>query len=184
MRNSINPAQWAKNICQKLFGKREPKQSVVCNISEIGLKLDQCKCYEWGENLLRVIDQEMNGYLVNKATGKIRMIDIPGRLVGFSDAEIDFATLDQLPNSHNAHSRRIDYRGIGRRDNCTNGIFALSWMLYPDGRYFADSDGFGGEDNDELTVYCVMNDNFEVIRPFTVVRDIRVLLKELRETHH
>jgi hypothetical protein len=56
-------------------------------------------------------------------------------------------------------------------------------MLYPDGQYFADSDGYGGEDNDELMVYCVMNDNLEVIRPFTVVSDMRALLKKIRETH-
>lgn len=168
------------NIFQKLFGKRESKQSVVYNIDEIGLKLDQCKCYPWGENLLRVIDEKGNGYLVNQATGKARWINTPSHVVCFSDEEIDFATLDKIPLSHNAHSRRIDYRGIDRWDDCEKGIFALSWMLYPDGRYFADSDGFGGEDNDELMVYCVMNDNLEVVRPFTIVRDICALLKELR----
>jgi len=143
-------------------------------------QLEQCECFEWGEGLLRVFDSEWKGYLVNKVTRKARLIDIPGHLVGFSDEEIDFDTLDKVPNSHNAHSRRIAYSGIGAWDDCQNGIFALCWMLYPDGRYFADSDGFGGEDNDELTVYCVMNDNLEVVRPFTVVPDISALLTELR----
>lgn len=145
-------------------------------------QLEQCRCYDWGENLLRVIDEEGDGYLVNKATGKARVTDSLGLLVGFSNKEIDFKTLDKTPNSQNAHTRRIDYARIGRWDDCKEGLIALSWMLYPDGRYFADSDGFGGEDNDELTVYCVMNDNLEVIRPFTIVRDIRELLKELRES--
>ena len=143
-------------------------------------QLEQCECYEWGENLLRVIDEEGNGYLVNITTGKIRQIDVPGQLVGFSDEEIDFATLDKIPHSHRAHSRSIDYARIGRWDNCQNRLFALSWMLYPDGQYFADSDGFGGEDNDELKVYCVMNDNLEVVRPFTIVPDIAALLSQLR----
>lgn len=146
-------------------------------------QLEQCKCYEWGENILRVFDQEGRGYIVNKATKKTRLIDDNGLLVGFTDDEIDFATLDQVPNSHNARQRRIFYAGIGRWDDCQNGIFALCWMLYPDGQYFADSDGYGGEDNDELMVYCVMNDNLEVIRPFTVVSDMQALLKKIRETH-
>ena len=30
----------------------------------------------------------------------------------------------------------------------------------------ADEDGFGMEDNDEVQVYCVMNDNLEVVKPF------------------
>lgn len=167
------------NIFQKLFGKK-PKPSVVFDLSDINLNLEQCKCYEWGENILRVFDEESNGYLVNTKTGKARMIDSYGFLKGFSDEDIDFSTIDKFPHNHNAHTRRIDYAGINRWDNCEKGIFALSWMLYPDGRYFADEDGFGMEDNDELTVYCIMNDNLEVIRPFTVVPDIRALLKELR----
>ena len=144
-------------------------------------QLEQCKCYEWGENLLRVIDEDGDGYLVNKATGKTRLIDGDGLLLGFTDEEIDYATIDKLENSHNAHPRRIAYAGINRYDNCKKGILALCWMLYPDGQYFADEDGYGMEDNDELTVYCVMNDNLEVIRPFTAVKDIRALLKELRQ---
>lgn len=182
MKKNINPIQLTKSIVQKFFGKRETKQSVVFDIAEIGLKLDQCKCYPWGENLLRVIDEEGNGYLVNQLTRKARWINTPSYVVCFSDEEIDFATLDRIPLSHNAHSRRIDYRGIGRWDDCQKGIFALSWMLYPDGRYFADSDGFGGEDNEELIVYCLMNDNLEVIHPFTVVRDVAALLTEIRNT--
>lgn len=143
-------------------------------------QLDQCKCYPWGENLLRVIDEDGDGYLVNKATGKARLIDGDGLLLGFTDKEIDYATIDKLENSHNAHPRRIAYAGINCYDNCQNGIFALCWMLYPDGRYFEDEDGFGGEDNDELTVYCIMDSDLNVIRPFTQVRDIKALLTELR----
>ena len=144
-------------------------------------QLEQCECYSWGENLLHVTDENGDEYLVNKTTGKVRQIASYGQLVGFSDEEIDFETLDKVPNSHNAHSRSINYAHINRWDNCQNGIFALSWMLYPDGRYFEDEDGFGGEDNDELMVYCVMDDDFNVIRPFTVVSDIRALLQELRK---
>ena len=147
-------------------------------------QLEQCKCYEWGENILRVFDEDLDGYLVNTKTGKARLIDSNGILVGFTDEEIDYATIDKLENSHNAYPRRIAYAGIGRYDDCQNGIFALCWMLYPDGQYFADEDGYGMEDNDELTVYCVMNDNLEVVRPFTQVPDIKALLTELRTERH
>ena len=141
-------------------------------------ELQQCKCYSWGENLI-LADEYGDRYLVNKKTGKARQISIPGYVVGFSDEEIDFATLDKLPNSQNAHLRRMDYAGIGRWDNCKNGLIALSWILYPEGRYFADGDGFGMEDCKELKVYCIMNDNLKVVRPFTVVHDIQALLDQL-----
>lgn len=143
-------------------------------------ELQHCDCYSWGENLLLAQEENGDRYLVNKATGKIRQITTPGYLVGFSDDEIDFATIDQLPNSHNAHPRRVDYAGISRWDNCENGLFALCWMLYPDGQYFADEDGFGMEDNDELMIFCVMDDDLNVIRPFTAVSDVSALLKEMR----
>jgi len=35
------------------------------------------------------------------------------------------------------------------------------------------------EDNDEEKIYCVMNDNLEVIRPFTIVPDVKALLEKM-----
>lgn len=143
-------------------------------------QLKLCECYSWGEDLLLAVEDNGDRFLVNKATGKVRQIYTPGFLVGFSDDEIDFATIDQLPNSHNAHPRRVAYATINRWDNCKNGLIALCWMLYPDGRYFADEDGFGMEDNEELTVYCVMNDDLKVILPFTPIREVSALLEKMR----
>ena len=142
-------------------------------------ELEGCHCYSWGENLLHVSDNEYGEYLVNQVTGKVRKIVERGKLVGFLDEEIDFEAIDKLDNSHNAHTRSIDYAGINRWMNCKNGLIALSWMLYPDGRYFADEDGFGMEDNDEVKVYCVMNENLEVVRPFAPVEDVAKLLERL-----
>ena len=142
-------------------------------------ELEGCCCYSWGEKLLHVNDNEYGEYLVNQVTGKVRKIVERGKLVGFPDEEIDYEAIDKLENSHNAHTRDIDYAGINRWTNCKNGLIALSWMLYPDGRYFADEDGFGMEDNDEVTVYCIMNEDLEVIRPFAPVEDVPSLLAQL-----
>ena len=54
-------------------------------------------------------------------------------------------------------------------------------MLYPDGRYFADEDGYGMEDNDEVKVYCVLDENLEVVRPFAPVDDVPRLLSQLEK---
>ena len=40
-------------------------------------------------------------------------------------------------------------------------------MIYPDGRYFADEDGFGMEDNDEEKAYCIINKDLEIIVLFS-----------------
>ena len=144
-------------------------------------QLEQCACYSWGENILLAKEENGDRYLVNNVTGKARQISTPGYVVGFSDEEIDFETIDKLPHGHKAHDCSMDYGAICWWDRCQNGLIALSWTLYPDGRYFADSDGYGMEDNDEETIYCVLNDNLEVVRPFTVVSDIRALLAQLRQ---
>ena len=154
------------------------KEGYIQNMAD----LEQCDCYSWGENLILAIEQNGDRYLVNLATKKARQISTQGFVVGFSDDEIDFATIEKLPKSHNARLRKLNYGGISWYARCKNGLIALGWTLYPDGRYFADEDGFGMEDNDELTVYCVMNDNLEVVRPFTVVPDVPALLDQLAST--
>ena len=142
-------------------------------------ELEGCYGYSWGENLLYVRDNEYGEYLVNKVTGKYRKFAEPGKLVGFSDEEIDFEAIDKLEHSSNAHSRSVQYAGINRWTDCENGLIALSWMLYPDGRYFADADGYGMEDNDEVKVYCVIDENLQVVRPFAPVEDVPLLLEQL-----
>ena len=144
-------------------------------------QLEQCDCYPWGENILLAEEENGDRYLVNKATGKARQISTPGHVVGFADDEIDFATIDQLPHGYNAHSRSMHYESICWWDSCKDGLIALVWTLYPDGQYFADEDGFGMEDNDEEKIYCVMDDELNVVRPFTIVPDIKALLNELRK---
>ena len=57
-------------------------------------------------------------------------------------------------------------------------------MLYPDGRYFADSDGFGMEDNDEEEVYAIIDTNLVIVEPFRPIKDVANYLKELRNKKH
>ena len=57
-------------------------------------------------------------------------------------------------------------------------------MLYPDGRYFADSDGFGMEDNDEEEVYAIIDTNLMIVKPFRPIEDVTDYLKELRKNKH
>lgn len=59
--------------------------------------------------------------------------------------------------------------GIAELEGCRCYFWGENLLLVEDkdnGRYFADEDGFGMEDNDEVQVYCVMNDNLEVVKPF------------------
>lgn len=44
-------------------------------------------------------------------------------------------------------------------------------MLYPDGRYFADGDGFGMEDNDEVNIDAYIDTECRVLVKFQDMED-------------
>lgn len=48
-----------------------------------------------------------------------------------------------------------------------DGISYVIWLVQPDGRYFEDEDGFGGENFSEIRLYSKMNTKGEFICPFT-----------------
>lgn len=52
-----------------------------------------------------------------------------------------------------------------------DGIAYVSWMLYPDGRYFSDEDGFGMEDNDEVNISAYIDTQCQVVVKFQDMED-------------
>ena len=62
-------------------------------------------------------------------------------------------------------------------------ICAITWTLYPDGRYFADENGFGMEDNDEEVVYAIIDTDLNIIEPFRPIEDVAAYLKEIRKNN-
>ena len=102
--------------------------------------------------------------LVNMRTGKLReFVNADGQLL-VEDKDIDYDSI------HRHHNRYNDFK---------NGLCALVWTTYPDGRYFADEDGFGMEDNDEEKVYCIINTNLEIIVPFQPMDDVKSVLRSV-----
>ena len=48
---------------------------------------------------------------------------------------------------------------------------AFAGCFYPDGRYFADEDGYGMEDNEEENVYCIIDSNLRIVIPWQPMTD-------------
>ena len=121
-------------------------------------------------------------YIANTINGKIRKFSSNGNLL-VDDCDIDFDAIAKVCTNglHNARNKEIRYAGINRWDGFKDGLCAISWMLYPDGRYFADSDGFGMEDNDEEEVYAIIDTNLVIVEPFRPIEDVSAHLKELRK---
>lgn len=87
-----------------------------------------------------------------------------GHLLVFIKDDIDWDDVGQLENNGDAYRLQASYYfGIG---NYKDGLARVDWMLYPDGRYFADEYGFGMEDNDEDNVHAYIDTECRVVVKF------------------
>ncbi len=50
-----------------------------------------------------------------------------------------------------------------------NGLARFSWMVQPDGFYYADEDGFGAEDDKEIWLYALLDETGSFVTPFSDV---------------
>lgn len=122
-------------------------------------------------------------YAANTSTGKIRKLSSEYGKLLVDDNDIDYAAIAKSCKNGigNAREKAIRYAGLNRWNDFKDGLCAISWMLYPDGRYFADSDGFGMEDTDEEVVYAIIDTDFNIVEPFRPIRDIAAYLKEIKQ---
>lgn len=122
--------------------------------------------YDLGEGMeLHTDDHGVEKSIYNSITGeKFLIIDKSKNVIGIKNEHINFKRVDLLENTHNATKLYAPYGfEIGYFQN---GVSMLSWTLYPDGRYFEDEDGFGGENCNETTVYAFINTNGKIVIPF------------------
>ena len=110
-------------------------------------------------------------FIVNTAlTQAFTIADAKGKLVGFTKDDIDWDSVSQLENTGDAYRMVTSYYfGI---EDYHDGLARVNWMLYPDGRYFADEDGFGMEDNDETNVYAYIDTECRVVVKFQDKKDL------------
>ena len=122
-------------------------------------------------------------HVANTLTGKIRKLSTTDGELLVDDNDIDNdAIAKECDNGIvNAQAKAIRYAGLNRWDGFKDGLCAISWMLYPDGRYFADKDGFGMEDNDEEEVYAIIDTDLNIVEPFRPIKDVAAYLKEIRK---
>lgn len=122
-------------------------------------------------------------YLANTVTGTIRNFSTSdGRLL-VDDSDIDYNAIasECEYGLEYAKTKRMNYATMGYWDFFKDGFCAISWMLYPDGVYFADSDGFGVEDNDEEVVYAIIDTELTIVEPFRPLEHINATLEEVRQ---
>lgn len=117
--------------------------------------------------------------LLNMATGKRRMFVSESGRVLVDDSEIDVESIHRRFKHCGCVDDRYVRYWFGRYSDFKEGFCALAWTIYPDGQYFADEDGFGGEDNDEEQIYCIINTNLDIVVPFRPMDDVKEELRRV-----
>lgn len=122
--------------------------------------------YHLGEGMVLYVNQNTREQLlVNQETGKtIKLLDDSGKVLHITLGDIDFESISRLENNGDAEGLWASYYyGVER---FAEGAAMVQWTLYPDGRYFEDEDGFGGENCSEVNVYGFMDKAGRMVIPF------------------
>lgn len=152
------------------------KKSVVV----VGVPLlEGRKGYYVGEGMALFSGEGKEQIVVNTKNGRIRtLVDVSGNLQ-VEDKDIDYeAVRSEHVHYHRCvDSKIVEFGGLCRWSDFKDGYCALCWTTYPDGRFFSDDDGFGGEDNDEECLFCIINKNIEIVVPFRPIGDVERALQ-------
>lgn len=124
-------------------------------------------------------------HIANTLTEKIRRLSTTDGDLLVEDNDIDYDAIAKECENEiaNAQAKALCYAGLNCWDGFKDGLCAITWTLYPDGRYFADENGFGMEDNDEEVVYAIIDTDLNIIEPFRPIEDVAAYLKEIRKNN-
>lgn len=133
----------------------------------------QYSIYSRGDHMLVFSNKEWGVkemYLVNTKTQKaFHLVDRDGNVRAFTHNDIEPSVFD-AEHTHNANVLEVCYAKLSI-SQFVDGKATIEWMLYPNGMYFADEDGFGMEDNDEVNIAAVIDEDCKIIEKFKLVNN-------------
>lgn len=148
----------------------------ICKIYDSLPSFDGAK--DLGRNVV-MKSNDMGLWLKNTVTGAVRQLQKGGLIYGFNKEDYNWDVIDNLENNGCAYSGEIRYGGIHRWDDFKDGYGGFVWTLHPDGRYYADEDGYGAENDEEIKICVILDSNLNVVVPWQPM-DVRSVLKLLR----
>lgn len=87
-----------------------------------------------------------------------------------------FCTIDDIDEAALAHIRsewptwnlEAEFRLWVFKDK--NGLYRVEWTVQPDGMYYADEDGYGMTNDDEIIIHGYIDDRAQVVGKFKLYR--------------
>lgn len=132
----------------------------------------------FGAHRYRIAGERCEVSFVNQKTGESRrIVDNRGIIRNFPGIVKEDCWMKKLTNKR-CLSPVVRFRTSFEKWDTTRYI--MLWQIQPDGRYWADDDGFGMEDDEEITLYSFIDQNGKFMGPFQIYRvgDTRYLRRE------
>lgn len=111
-------------------------------------------------------------FLINNNTQEAwELVSANDRLSFWDASAVEIASVLDMPYEaqRNAIELHVPFHfGI---NEFRDGVAYVSWILQPDGRYYADEDGFGMEDDEEITIYAFIDCSANILIPFQPMDD-------------
>lgn len=136
---------------------------------------------------MTVVLQSMHGWwkqrvLLNHNTQRAYLLMDEDYTMKFATADdIDWSSLSSLPDKAITTAKRLSMIYPTHIRGFNNGVATIEWQLNPDGRYYADSDGYGMTDDQEITLYGYIDRNGRLVGKFRYYPDIKALAEARRQ---
>ena len=96
----------------------------------------------------------------------VQFMSMSEHLLTVTDEDIDWTTV--TANLEGYRNARTKYAGFPTNiRGFRNGLGNVEWQINPDGRYFMDEDGFGMTNDEEISLWGIIDRNGRVVSKFT-----------------
>ena len=150
-----------------LFGKKTPPAVPKPTVSEPAVNRESpylTRTVVFGMHLYRQKGEDSTVCFVDEKRGiRKKLVDTDGNILRFPGIIQEEFWLKEV--SANALRPQIRFRTSFER---RKDKWIMLWQIQPDGRYWEDEDGFGAENDLEVTLYTYVDENGDYTGPFRI----------------
>ena len=154
-------------LLSRLFGKKTPpapQKSAVSQTAAIPQPPYLTQTVVFGMHMYRREGEDSTVCFVDEKRGiRKKLVDANGNILRFPGIVREDFWIKEV--SGNALRPQIRFRTSFER---RKDKWIMLWQIQPDGRYWEDEDGFGAENESEVTLYTYVDENGDFTGPFRI----------------
>ncbi len=127
------------------------ENGVILNKYHIGQSHSEC-----------LYDPDFSVFLTDAQGATVQVVESNGTICNFPGIE----TCEALANEMNVEKIPPVVKFSAVFEKQENGQFRMVWTVRPDGRFWMDSWGFGGEDYESVELYSLLDETGRFVAPF------------------